>query len=84
MKKTLDPRWNFYCQFPILQPGIADAQVVVKVKDWDFGPMVDDPLGTTSVNLTNLGMQGEVVDGWMDLYTTKVNKGQVRILFRIL
>ena len=77
MKKTLDPKWNFYCHFPILQPGIVGAQVVVKVKDWDFGPMVDDPLGMTSVDLANLGMQGEVVDGWMDLNTTEVNKGQV-------
>lgn len=79
MKKTLDPKWNFYCQFPILQPGIAGAQVVVKVKDWDIGPMVDDPLGMTSVNLDNLGMQGVVADGWMDLNTTEVNKGQIRL-----
>ena len=27
VKKTLNPKWNFYCQFPILHPGITDAQV---------------------------------------------------------
>jgi len=79
VKKTLDPKWNFYCDFPILQPGIVGAQVVVKVKDWDFGPMVDDPLGMTSVDLANLGMHGEVADGWMDLNTTEVNRGQIRL-----
>ena len=81
VKKTLDPKWNFYCEFPILYPGIAGAQVVVKVKDWDIGPMVDDPLGMTSVDLASLGMQGEVAEGWMDLNTTEVNKGQVKFVF---
>jgi len=79
LKKTLNPKWDFYCQFPILHPGITAAQVVVKVKDWDMGPMVDDPLGMTSLDLTTLGMQGDVVDGWMDLNTTEVNKGQIRL-----
>lgn len=27
VKKNLNPKWNFYCQFPILHPGITDAQV---------------------------------------------------------
>ena len=80
VKKTLNPKWNFYCEFPILHPGIAGAQVVVKVKDWDRGPMVDDPLGTTSVDLTKLSVESEVHDGWLDLNTTKVNKGQVRLV----
>ena len=42
--------------------------------------MVDGPLGMTSLDLTILGMQGDVVDGWMDLNTTEVNKGQVRLV----
>ena len=53
---------------------------MVKVKDWDIGPMVDDPLGMTSVDLANLGLQGEVADGWMELNTTEVNKGQVKLV----
>ena len=77
VKKTLAPKWNFYCQFPVLKPGPAGAQLVVKVKDWDLGPTVDDPLGMTSVELSNLGSQGEILESWMDLSTTEVNKGQV-------
>ena len=77
MKKTLAPKWNFYCQFPVLKPGPAGAQLVVKVIDWDLGPTVDDPLGMTSVELSNLGSQGEILESWMDLSTTEVNKGQV-------
>ena len=50
---------------------------MVKVKDWDRGPGVDDPLGMTSVDLKNLGMQGDVAEMLMDLKSTKANKGQV-------
>ena len=42
-----------------------------------LGPTVDDPLGMTSVELSNLGSQGEILESWMDLSTTEVNKGQV-------
>ena len=56
---------------------IHPCQVVVKVKDWDRGPGVDDPLGMTSVDLKNLGMQGDVAEMLMDLKSTKANKGQV-------
>ena len=53
---------------------------MVKVKDWDRGPGVDDPLGMTSVDLKNLGMQGDVAEMLMDLKSTKANKGQVRVV----
>ena len=52
----------------------------MKVKDWDRGPGVDDPLGMTSVDLKNLGMQGDVAEMLMDLKSTKANKGQVRVV----
>ena len=53
---------------------------MVKVKDWDRGPGVDDPLGMTSFDLKNLGMQGDVAEMLMDLKSTKANKGQVRVV----
>ena len=52
----------------------------MKVKDWDRGPGVDDPLGMTSFDLKNLGMQGDVAEMLMDLKSTKANKGQVRVV----
>ena len=52
----------------------------MKVKDWDRGPGVDDPLGMTSVDLKNLGMQGDVVEMLLNLKTTKATKGQVRVV----
>ena len=50
------------------------------MKDWDRGPGVDDPLGMTSVDLKNLGMQGDVVEMLLNLKTTKATKGQVRVV----
>ena len=77
-RKTTNPAWNFYAEFPILSPGPSGQELVIEVFDKDYGAE-SDSLGGTSVDLGSLDLRGRVSDSWLDVETVDASSGQIRV-----
>ena len=81
IKKTCNPVWGFYCEFPVAAPGPwnTPVELVLQMLDWDRGLEPDDDLGQTSVDLACLNPRGEVLEASLSLATVRAISGEVLV-----
>jgi len=76
VEKTTNPIWEFYAEFPIMDP--SEQELVVELYDKDFGAE-SDYLGETSVSLSSLDRKGKVSESWLDVSTVDAPSGQIKV-----
>ena len=73
--KTTNPVWEFYAEFPIINP--SEQELIMELYDEDIGAE-SDYLGETSVSLSSLDLKGKVSESWLDVRTVEACSGQIR------
>ena len=76
-------KWNFYTEFPVLQPGPTDQEL--KIEFWNRNRLWEnDSLGMSSIDLSNLD-DGDLSDIWLDVSSVDGSfAGEVRCLLEFV
>ena len=81
VSKSLNPEWNFYCEFPISKP---TDKIELKVELWNENRITEnESLGRTSVDIGKI-RSDEVMDSWLDVSSLDGPAGQVRCLLQFI
>ncbi|XP_023328264.1 extended synaptotagmin-1 isoform X5 [Eurytemora carolleeae] len=78
VNNTLNPTWNFYCEFPILEGGLKDQELRISILDRDKGTD-DKQIGFASLDLNDTARNGEISEISLKTGNENFRTGQIRI-----